>query len=377
MGPMRPFELRGDGILLAAPTYGDLNRLIEICQDPENQRWTSMPVPYRPADAEAFLVRVAEGWAGGADLTWAVRRPEDRRLLGMIDLRVADSQAEVGFTLASDARGRGVMSRAVRLVAGYAFAAEGLGLTHLHWWAHVGNWASRRVAWAAGFRHEGLVRGAKTQRGEARDCWVATLAAGEPTRPATRWLDVPRLAGAHVTLRPFADSDLASITEACGDPLTQHWLSRLPSPYTDEHARRFVHDGREEAAAGSGVHWAAIVDDDGPAVGSFSLSGLRTHDGGAEVGYWVHPAARGRGVASEAVRLMASHAFAAAEVGGLGLRRLVARIADGNETSRKAAERAGFRRAGAERAGGRIAGGTVVDLHLYDLLRDDLASPSR
>ncbi|PSK97899.1 RimJ/RimL family protein N-acetyltransferase [Haloactinopolyspora alba] len=370
---MQPFELRTDGVLLAVPTPADIDRLTHICQDPEVLRWTSIPTPYTRQEAETFVEQVVpKGWSEERDLTWAVRDPDDRRVLGTISLRLpGHGRGEVGFMLAEDARGRGLMSRALRLVAEYAFDAEGAGLTHLGWQARVGNWASRRVAWATGFRMEGRIRGGLVQRGETCDVWVATLAAGEQMRPVAPWLETPTLHGERVTLRRFIQSDADAVVEACNDPVSQHWLAGLPSPYTRDIALTYIHDREEDAAAARGVHWAAALPEGGPAVGSFSLMAFQARDGGAELGYWMHPAARGKQLATEAVGLLAAHAFIPTERGGLGLRRLVVAHASGNDASRKVIERAGFRQFGVERAGDRIRGGTVVDLCWYDLLAED------
>lgn len=371
---MQPFELRGHELVLVPPVAADIDRITEICQDAELQRWlTSVGPGYERAQAEAFVTeQVPAGWHDETLLTWTVRRPEERSLLGLISLSPRGPRAEVGFWLAPEARGAGVMSRAVRLAAEYAFDTEGLDVSVLRWRAMVGNWASRRVAWACGFRFAGVLRGDLTKDGVARDAWVATLGAGEPMKPASTWFDVPTLTGNGVTLRPFVDADVDSIVEACNDPVTQHWLGGLPSPYSKEMALSYVAERYDEAASGRGVHWAVTVDDDGPAMGSFSLMGFGSHDGGAEVGYWVHPGVRGKGVATAAVRLMTRHAFAEAGAGGLGLRRLVVAHVSGNDASRVVIERCGFRPYGVERAGDRIRGGTIVDLHWYDLLLDDV-----
>jgi RimJ/RimL family protein N-acetyltransferase len=60
--------------------------------------------------------------------------------------------------------------------------------------------------------------------------------------------------------------------------------------------------------------------------------------GGAQIGYWMDPAARGRGVATEAVRALCGWAF---DVLGLGLIEWRAEV--GNVASRRVAEKAGFR----------------------------------
>lgn len=369
---MQPFELRGGGILLAAPTERDVETIMELCQDEEVQRWTTVPVPYGRSDAETFVEQVERNWAEGTALNWAVRNPEDRSVVGMVGLNLdGPGSGEIGFWLAPRARGRGLMTAAVRLVIEYAFAPEGLGLHRMLWSAYVGNWASRRVAWRLGFRFEGTVRAHLLQRGRRRDAWLATLVAGDPIEPAGRWLDVPVLTGEVVVLRRFAESDADACVEACNDPESRYWLGGLPRPYTRETALRYIRSREDEHAAGEALHWAAARPTGGAAIGAFSLMGLeRLRDSGAaEVGYWVHPAARGTGVATEALRLIVRHAFTAADDGGLGLRRLMLARAEGNEASAKVAKRAGFREYGVARAAERLGDGTFADLHWYELLR--------
>lgn len=369
---MQPFELRGGGILLAVPTADDVDAITALCQDAEIQQWTTTPVPYQRAHAEEFVRLVEQGWANGSELTWAIRNPEDRSVLGMIGLTVDHhGSGEIGYWLAEEGRGRGLMTTAVRLVAEFAFAPEGLGLQRMLWSAYVGNWASRRVAWRLGFRFEGTVRAHLLQRGRRRDAWLATLVAGDPMEPVGCWLDVPVLTGAAVTLRRFEESDAEACAEACNDPVTRHWLGGLPRPYSRENALRHIRSREEDHAAGVAVHWAAAPPGGGPAIGAFSLMGLDRlrESGGGEVGYWVHPGARGKGVATEALRLLVRHAFTPSADGGLGLRRLTLGRAEGNEASATVAERAGFRECGVEHAAERLGDGTFADLHRYELLR--------
>jgi RimJ/RimL family protein N-acetyltransferase len=87
-----------------------------------------------------------------------------------------------------------------------------------------------------------------------------------------------------------------------------------------------------------------------------------------EVGYWAHPAARGRGVMTRAVGLVVRHAFIDEEDGGYGLRRVFLKTAASNAASIEVARRNGFREAGRERAAERLLDGTVDDLLLFDRL---------
>lgn len=368
---VQPFELRGDGALLATPTPADVDPITDLCQDTEIQQWTTVPIPYRRSDAEEFVKQVDEAWGHGTALNWALRNPEDRSVHGMVGLSLdGHGSGEIGFWLGPAGRGRGLMTTAVRLIAEYAFAPEGLGLRRVLWYAHVGNWASRRLIWRLGFRFEGTIRSHLHQRGERRDAWVATLLAGDPMTPATRWLGVPTLTGSKVVLRRFTDSDADACVEACTDPVSRQWLGSLPDPYTRDVALGYIRSRENEHASGRAVHWASAPPAGGAATGSFSLMGIGDRHGpdSAEVGYWVHPAARGAGVATEAVQLMARHAFTPESEGGLGLRRLVLARAEGNDASARVAERAGFRPYGVETAAEQLGDGTRADLHWYELL---------
>jgi len=374
---MDPYELRDDGVVLSPAVPADAEAVTVACQDPLIQAWTTVPSPYVRGHAEDFLGRtVPMGWATGAATTWAVRESDGGPLLGMIGLTgIADGSAEVGYWTAPSGRGRGLTTTALRTVARHALDPDGLDLRRVVWKAYVGNWASRRVAWKAGFRVEGRLRLDGAQRGERRDEWSGTLLRGDLLSPPTPWAATPQLRGGRVVLRRFVEEDADALVEACTDPVTRHWLGELPDPYTRDVAIGHIRSREEDASAGRAVHWAAADPTGGPAIGAFSLMGLDARRGGAEVGYWVHPRVRGTGVAAAGVRLIVRHAFVPVEDGGLGLDRLVVAHAEGNEASRRVIERNGFRPMGVERAAERLGDGSVVDLRWYDLLRDDAPLP--
>jgi RimJ/RimL family protein N-acetyltransferase len=95
---------------------------------------------------------------------------------------------------------------------------------------------------------------------------------------------------------------------------------------------------------------------------------------GAEIGYWSHPAARGRGVMTEAVGLLTRHVFLDTEDGGLGAHRLFIRAAVDNLASRHVAEAQGYQRCGLERHANPMGDGSYSDLVAYDMTRADWVS---
>lgn len=80
-----------------------------------------------------------------------------------------------------------------------------------------------------------------------------------------------------------------------------------------------------------------------------------------EIGYWLFPRARGRGVATKVARAMAEHAFA------LGVQRVVAYVNVGNRDSERVLERAGFTREGICRSMPK-PDGRRIDKTVYSLL---------
>ena len=96
---MRPYELRGSRVLLSVPTRDDIDRITQLCQDEQIQRWMSVPSPYQRRDAHVFVGEIVPaGWDSGRELAWAVREPLDRTVLGMVSVAAdGHGSAEIGF----------------------------------------------------------------------------------------------------------------------------------------------------------------------------------------------------------------------------------------------------------------------------------------
>ena len=205
--PMQPFEIRvpaatHDGnalpeLLLSAPTAADVDRITEICQDPDISAWTTVPSPYRREDAVAFVETIVEpGWDGGSDATFAVREVQAggaSLLVGMVDIRRdGGGRGEVGYWLAAEARGRGTILRALRALIDVVLDPIGPFPIKALGWAceiHDGvpNWASWRVAWRLGFVSDGRTRAAVAHGGELIDSLRATLLPTDPREPQAPW----------------------------------------------------------------------------------------------------------------------------------------------------------------------------------------------
>jgi [ribosomal protein S5]-alanine N-acetyltransferase len=243
------------------------------------------------------------------------------------------------------------------LVCAYGFDVAGLQV--IRWRAVVGNWASRRVAAKVGFIFDGTVRRLLVHRGELLDGWIATLTRDDPRVPQP-WLDPVEMCGRGIRLRAFRDSDVGRIVEACSDAGTSYWLISMPQPYRSDNALAYLEATAEMAARGAGLAWCIADPRDDRCLGSISLDGLSGYSQRGEIGYWAHPDARGRGVVSEAVRLVTGHA----KESGLATSLLI-RCASSNAASRRVAERAGYREIGIQPASEPLGDGALADLVLY------------
>lgn len=361
-----------DGVVtLRAHRPSDVQRSWEQCQDPESIRWTSVPVPYSHADAEEFLVAMAQGWESDAE--WAFAVEYAGRYAGTVSLRNERSRrAEIAYGSHPDVRGvrvegpggrKSVMERALRLLLDWGFGAR--SLETVIWWAERGNWASRRLAWRLGFTVEGTVRHWQPQRGDLRDAWVGTLRRGDPREPATTWLENPLVAGEGLVLRPFRADDAERIVEGLADAQTQHWLAFLPRDPGPGAGAAFLEEVTERLASAHTITWAVSETPDGPLLGIMGLYRL-VAGREAEIGYWTHAEGRGRGLTTRAARLALDHAFRA-----LGLERVTAWAAAPNAASLGVLTALGMRRVGTQRAAARTGSAETVDLVGFDLLASE------
>jgi RimJ/RimL family protein N-acetyltransferase len=366
-----------DGVVtLRAHREGDVPALLEQAMDPLMVEWTTVPVPSSEDSARDFALRIVpEGWERADAWAFAVEAADEEgrpRFCGTVELRDrGDRRAEIAFGAHPWARGRGLMERACRLLLEWGFGER--RLETVIWWANKGNWASRRLAWRLGFGLDGTVRRWLPQRGELLDAWIGVLTVSDRREPRSEWFEVPRLTGRDVVLREYRAGDAGRVQQACSHPRTQHWLADLPSPYTIEDARQYLETRREQRASGSGLTWAVVDREDHRLLGTISVFDLKPRYE-AEIGYWTHPDARGRGVMTQACGLVVRHAFVPAEDGGLGLQRLSIYAGWDNTASRRVMEANGFTLYGRERQGTRLRDGTLMDTACYDLLRSEYSA---
>lgn len=170
-----------------------------------------------------------------------------------------------------------------------------------------------------------------------------------------------------VTLRPWRPADAPAVFDACQDPLIARFVP-IPQPYELSNAVAFVERHGEALFDAEEVGFAIVDPATGKLLGAIARHGPFGHR--AQFGYWLAPSARGRGVATRALRLIVDWTIATTELIRLELYTDVA-----NDASGRVAERAGFEREGVRRAWYLDREGRPLDAMFYVRLRE-LSSPT-
>ena len=174
----------------------------------------------------------------------------------------------------------------------------------------------------------------------------------------------PPLSDGRIGLRKWREADVECIRLAGTDPRIPKGTT-VPATFTPAEGLAFIHRQWSRVESGEGVSQAVVEFDSDRAIGLIWVA-LRPqrHVGG--LGYWIVPPARGRGVATAAVRLVIPWALDA-----LRLRRLESWVEPDNLPSQRALRSAGFQQEG------RLRNFLTVDGGSSDALVFSVIAPER
>ena len=176
------------------------------------------------------------------------------------------------------------------------------------------------------------------------------------------------IAGPVLTLRFACARDSPALFALAADPQVTRYFSWGPYERVGQ-AEAYVAGLRARREAGDLLDLAIVHPEHGP-IGITGLSELALRDRRATVGTWLGRPYWGSGANREAKALILALAF-----DHLGLERLTAYAATGNERSQRALARVGFVREGELRHFHRH-GEVVYDVVIHGLLRDDWRASS-
>jgi RimJ/RimL family protein N-acetyltransferase len=168
--------LRDDRVALRDWRFEDAPVLASVSGDPDVCRFTTVPWTYSERAARAWVQRQHEHRVAGTALVLAVTVGEEQPATGAVNLgRFSDDgrEAELGYWLCSEGRGRGLATRSARLLCRWAFSE--LGLARIEIATLPENTASQRVAERLGATREGLRRASHRSQGRDWDMLIYAL----------------------------------------------------------------------------------------------------------------------------------------------------------------------------------------------------------
>ncbi|PFG19399.1 GNAT family N-acetyltransferase [Serinibacter salmoneus] len=170
----------------------------------------------------------------------------------------------------------------------------------------------------------------------------------------------PMLIGQRVVLRPFEAADIEAMGPILADPEVLRLTGSVTTSRELEEARPELGDRVREwyetrADQADRLDLAIIDREAGACVGEVVLNDVRAAEEACNLRILIGPAGRGRGLGTEAVRLIVDHAFATTSMNRISLDVLAS-----NPRARRAYERVGF-----------IQEGVLVDDVIFDGERED------
>lgn len=167
-----PAQPLGDGVVSLRPLRAeDRAAVLETMRDPLVRTWLNMPRHPRDGDVDELLRTAERGRTAGTRFDLTVVDGDEPVGAVVLSQRHRDNW-EVAYMAPERGRGRGLMTRAVRLASRWLLD-QGVGRVELR--THPENVASQRVAERAGFTREGRERRSIWLHGVREDALVWSL----------------------------------------------------------------------------------------------------------------------------------------------------------------------------------------------------------
>jgi ribosomal-protein-serine acetyltransferase len=290
------------------------------------------------------------------------------KLAGSLGLMIHDwnwGHGEIGYWLGEEFIGKGIVTRAARVLLDFAFNTLRLHKVIIR--AIKENESSWKVAERLGFKHEGYQIQQRLLYGKYYDYSVFyMLRADWPSRTAPDFAH--RIDGA-LELRPFmayhAAPYFALIDQHRG--FLRQWLDWVDKTQSIEDIDAFIARCMENYGDYSALRLGIWYE--GKPVGQVGYNFWDLRFKKAEIGYWLAPTHTGKGIMTKSAAALIDYGFRI-----VGLHRMEILMAVGNDASEGVAKRLGFQYEGILRSG-EIVNGEFFDDKLYAMLSQDWKKP--
>ena len=163
-------DLRTPRLKLRKLTMRDAADIYRYSRDPEVARHVLWDAHRSIGDSRAFLRYMLRKYRSHESASWGIELTETRHIIGTIGfmwVQEDNAAAEVGYSLARDYWGRGLMTEALRAVIQYGF--DHMSLNRIEAQHETTNPASGAVMRKCHMQHEGTLRSRLFNKGRYVD----------------------------------------------------------------------------------------------------------------------------------------------------------------------------------------------------------------
>ena len=157
-------------LVLRKLEIADADDIFEYARDPEVTRFMTFETHKTIDDAKGFIDFVLDRYNRNEAGEWGIELKKSVKLIGTIGIANFDQKNScitIGYILAKQYWGKGIVTEAVKRIIRFAF--EDMKINRVEAYHFIGNDASGRVMQKAGMQYEGILRQKLFAGGEYRD----------------------------------------------------------------------------------------------------------------------------------------------------------------------------------------------------------------
>jgi len=164
------------------------------------------------------------------------------------------------------------------------------------------------------------------------------------------------------SLRPYKKEDAESLAKNINNKKIYENTLNIPYPYTLKDAQEWIAENLKELKKENPSKINFVIDLNGETSGAIGFHQIEPHK--AELGYWLAEKYWGRGIMTQAVKLVTKFGFQ-----GLGLAKIYVYVFSFNKASQRVLEKANFKFEGILRKN-RLKDGKLIDSHLFAKIKE-------
>ncbi|MBR9681076.1 MAG: GNAT family N-acetyltransferase [Candidatus Altiarchaeota archaeon] len=166
-------------------------------------------------------------------------------------------------------------------------------------------------------------------------------------------------------IRPLEFSDADDIYKHARFREVSKWTTNIPYPYPKDGAKAFIKESKKKLKDCTDYYFSIVLREKNEVIGIISLSYFDQNDQHATLGYWLSKDYWGKGIMTEATKLMLEFAFM-----GLKLHKVKSNVFAPNTASMNVLKKSGFKKEGVARDE-TYKYREWLDVHYFGLLKNE------